>query len=167
MMVFKSEYFDSILPLQIIIASLVFIFASYPVGSLLNACDKQKINSANMAAVLAASIIMNLILIPKLQAVGASITVLGTSILLFILGLIWVPKIINCRYGAILKVAFKSLAAAALMSFVLFYYQHILNIFILIPLGGFIYFAFLYIIKGYTNADVISIKNSLVRKNIQ
>ena len=165
-LIFKSEYSGSILPLQIIIASLVFIFASYPVGSLLNACDKQKINGANMAAVLAASVVMNLILIPKLQAVGASITVLATNILLLALGLIWVPKIISYRPWAIVKVLLKSSAAAVLMGILLFYFRESVNIFVLIPVGGVIYFVSLYIIKGYTNADVVSIKNSLVGKNV-
>ncbi|PIT93949.1 hypothetical protein COU00_01565 [Candidatus Falkowbacteria bacterium CG10_big_fil_rev_8_21_14_0_10_43_11] len=165
-LIFKSEYSGSILPLQIIIASLVFIFASYPVGSLLNACDKQKINSLNMAAVLAASVIMNLILIPRFQAVGASVTVLATNILLLALGLIWVPKIISYRPWVIVKVLLKSLAAVALMSVILFYFKNSVNIFILIPLSGFIYFAVLFLIKGYTNTDVASIKNSLVGRNI-
>lgn len=164
-LIFKSEYFGSILPLQIIIASLVFIFASYPVGSLLNACDKQKVNSLNMAAVLAVSIVMNLILIPRFQAVGASITVLATNILLLALGLIWVPKIISYRPGAIVRVLLKSLAAVVLMSVALFYFRDKVNIFILVPLGGVIYFAFLYLIKGYTNADIASIKNSLISNN--
>jgi len=96
-LIFKSEYSGSVLPLQIIIASLIFIFASYPVGSLLNACDRQKINSSNMAIVLAISIAMNLMLIPRYQAVGASITVLTTNALLLILGMLWVPKIIEYK----------------------------------------------------------------------
>ena len=164
-LIFKSEYSGSILPLQIIIASLVFIFASYPVGSLLNACDKQKINSLNMAAVLATSIIMNLILIPRWQAVGASITVLATNILLLILGLIWVPKIINYHPWAIIKVLLKSLTAAVLMGAILFYFKTNINIFILVPAGGLIYIILLYLLKGFTNADIASIKNSLIGRN--
>jgi O-antigen/teichoic acid export membrane protein len=165
-LIFKSEYSGSILPLQIIIASLVFIFASYPVGSLLNACDKQKINSLNMAAVLVTSVVLNLILIPRFQAVGASITVLITNILLLILGLIWVPRIIHCRYKNIIIIVLKSLAATALMGAVLFYFKNSVNVFVLIPLGGLVYFVSLYLVKGYADADIVSIKNSLVGKNI-
>ncbi|MFA5318219.1 MAG: flippase [Patescibacteria group bacterium] len=163
-LIFKSEYSGSILPLQIIIASLIFIFASYPVGSLLNACDRQKINSSNMAIVLAVSIAMNLILIPQYQAVGASITVLTTNALLLILGMVWVPKIIEYKPRKNLKVFFKSAAAAALMSVFLFYYKEMIDIWFIVPLGGLIYFGFLYMIKGYTKEDALSIVESFTKK---
>ncbi|PIR93052.1 hypothetical protein COT99_02880 [Candidatus Falkowbacteria bacterium CG10_big_fil_rev_8_21_14_0_10_43_10] len=163
-LIFKSGYSGSVLPLQIIIASLVFIFTSYPVGSLLNACDRQRINSANMGIVLVASIILNMVLIPRYQAVGASITVLVTNALLLLLGMLWVPRIINYRPIIIVKAAAKSILSVAVMSGLIFFLRDIVNIWLLIPLGGLVYFAFLYIIKGYTKEDFISIKDSFVGK---
>src|SRR3989338_738371 len=120
-LIFKSGFVDSALPLKLSIAAVLFMFTAYPVGSLLNACDKQKINTLNMALTVAVSVILNLILIPKFQAVGASITVLATSIFMLILGLIQVPKIITYHPGRILKVFGKSLAASALMVIFIIY----------------------------------------------
>ncbi len=162
-LIFKSGYAGSILPLQIIIASLFFIFTSYPIGSLLNACNRQKVNSANMAIVLFVSIILNLILIPKFQAVGASITVLATNFLLLILGMIWVPSLIKYNYLAILKVLGKSLSAVVAMGVLLFYLKSEVNIFLLIPLGGAVYFGILYILKGFSKEDASSIIKSFAR----
>jgi len=161
-LIFKEGYSGSILPLQIIIASLIFMFASYPVGSLLNACDRQRTNSANMGIVLLASVILNIILIPRYQAVGASITVLITNALLLILGMFWVPKIINYSPMKIILALVKSLTSVAIMASSLWFLKFYLNVFILIPIGGIVYFGILYIIKGYTKEDIIKIKDSIV-----
>lgn len=159
-LIFKSDYAGSILPLQIIIASLFFIFTTYPVGSLLNACDRQRINTKNMGIVLAASIALNLLLIPQYQAVGASITVLVTNALLLTLGMFWVPKIIDYNPIIIIKTFFKSLLSVFLMGLVLFYFKEFVNLLILIPLGGIVYFGFLYMLGGFTKEDVKSIIKS-------
>lgn len=161
-LLFKSEYAGSILPLQIIVASLIFIFTTYPIGSLLNACDKQKINSANMALVLLVSIIMNIFLIPRYNAVGASITVLVTNILLLILGMIWVPSLIKYNYIHIGKVVLKSSLAVMVMVSILLYCKNFVNVFLLIPIGAIIYFGLLYMIKGFTKEDITSIAKSFV-----
>jgi len=162
-LIFKAEYSGSILPLQIIIASLFFIFTSYPIGSLLNACDKQKINSANMAIVLFFSIVLNMILIPRYQAVGASITVLVTNFLLLILGMVWVPTLIKYNYFNILKVLGKALLAVIIMTILLLYLKPLMNVFLLIPTGGIAYFAVLYGLKGFTKEDALSIARSFIR----
>ena len=163
-LIFNQGYLGSILPLQIIIASLFFIFATYPVGSLLNACDRQKINTINMSIVLVASIVLNLILIPRFQAVGASITVVATNALLLILGFVWVPRITEINYIKIFKVLGQSLASVFLMAFVLFNIREFLNVLVLIPAGGFIYISFLYLFGGFTSQDVSEIIKSFKLK---
>ena len=158
--IFKAEYAGSILPLQIVVASLFFIFTAYPIGSLLNACDRQKINSLNMAVVLIVSIAMNIVLIPHYQAVGASITVLVTNILLLALGMAWVPKIIRYDYLSIGRTLGKAFIATVAMSVALIYFASALNVFMLIVSGGVLYFGLLYALGGYTKADVKSIAQS-------
>ena len=158
--IFKAGYAGSILPLQIIVASLFFIFTAYPIGSLLNACDRQRINSINMAIALGVSIACNLVLIPRYQAVGASITVLFTSVLLLALGMAQVSKLITYNYKTIGRVLGKSLVAVAAMSAGLLYVEKTLPIMVIIPLGGAVYFSLLYFIGGYSRADLISIAKS-------
>lgn len=163
-LIFKSGYTDAVWPLQLSIAALLFMFAAYPIGSLLNACDKQKINTLNMGLTVGASIILNLILIPKWQAVGASITVVATSILLLILGLIQVPKIIAYQPKRILKVLGKSLTASLVMMILIIYLKYYLSVFIIVPLAGSLYFAILFFLKGFKKEDVISIYQSFIKR---
>ena len=94
-LIFNGDYEKAIMPMQIIILSVMFIFINFPIGSLLNACDKQNKNTANMIIATIISIAMNLILIPRFQAVGASITVVVTNLLMAILGIYWAKKTID------------------------------------------------------------------------
>lgn len=165
-LIFKSDFIEAILPMQIIIVSLLFIFINFPIGSLLNACDRQKINTTNMAIVTIVSVLLNIILIPKFQAIGASITVLATNFLMFALGIYWVPKIIKYRPLLIIKTFLKSLIACLVMAISLFYLKSFINIFIVVILGGIIYFAVLFLLKGFRKEDIISIYNSFIKKSV-
>jgi len=162
-LLFKSGYQGAILPLQIAIVALFFIFVNFPIGSLLNACDRQQRNTWNMAIVTLVSVIMNVILIPQWQAVGASITVLATNLLMFILGLIWVKKIIKYSLRGNAKIFLKVLASSLVMGLIIGVGKLYLNIFLITLLGGLIYFIFLFFLKGFSRKDIISVYNSFRR----
>lgn len=163
-LIFKSGYADAVFPLQLNIIALLFMFTAFPIGSLLNACDRQKINTINMGITVLAGIILNIILIPKFQAVGASVTVLLTSILMLILGLIQVPKIIAYRPKKILSVFFKSLFASLIMMILIIVLKNNLNFFIIVPISAIFYFIILFIFRAFKKEDVESILQSF-RKN--
>lgn len=162
-LLFKSGYGGAILPLQISIVSLFFIFLNFPIGSLLNACDRQGKNTLNMAIVTAASIVMNLLLIPSLQAVGASITVLVTNSLMFILGIFWVKKVIVYHSRKNRLVLGKVFLASAVMGLIIAAGKAYLNVFVVTIFGGAIYFAFLYALGGFKKADILSVYQSFKR----
>jgi len=164
-LIFKSDFNEATLPLQIAIIALVFIFLNFPIGALLNACDKQKINTINMGIVMIASVILNIILIPRYQAVGASITVLATNALMFILGIYWVPKIIKIRTRKIIWPFLKAFLAAVIMGLVVYYLKPSINIFLNIALGGIIYFIILFLVKGLRKEDIASILKSFFSKS--
>lgn len=83
---------EAIWPLRISILALFFIFVNFPIGSLLNACDRQRRNLLFMATITIISVSANFLLIPRFQAIGASITVLVTNAIMFILGIIETKK---------------------------------------------------------------------------
>ncbi|MFC1678353.1 flippase, partial [Patescibacteria group bacterium] len=159
-LLFKPEYTEAVLPLQIVIASLLFLFLNFPIGALLNACDRQKINTINMGLTLSLSVVLNLILINLYQAIGASITVLVTNIFMFILGLYWVPKIIKYRPKKFITTFTKVFFSVLLMALVIFYLKAKLNVFIVVIIGGIIYFSTLFILGGFKKDDVVSIIQS-------
>ncbi len=151
-------------PLRIIMLSLFFIFLNFPVGSLLNACDKQKRNTLNMAIVAVSSIILNIIFIPKWQAVGASFTVLVTNILLLILGLVASRSLIEYRFKHSFAVLFKAVFTSLLMALLVFKGQTIINLYLSIIIGALFYFIFLYFLGGFNKEDINSIIKSFTKK---
>ena len=161
-LLFKSGFNEAIIPLEINMLAIIFMFTCYPVGALLNACDKQAVNTINMAIAATVSVILNIVLIPKLQAIGASITVLTTNFLMLILSLYWVPKIIKCQPRAILKVFGKSCLAVLFMAITIFYLKNLFNIFIVIAVGGILYFMILFLLNGFKKEDILSIYRSFV-----
>lgn len=159
-LLFKSGYGGAILPLQITIIALFFIFLNFPIGSLLNACDKQKSNTWNMGIAALSSLALNLFLIPRFQAVGASIAVLFSNMLMFILGLIAINGIIKYNWQRNFKVFVKSLLAAILMGVLILVGKDYLHIFILVPLGAILYFLFLFLVKGFKKEDISGVIKS-------
>ncbi len=154
---------ESIWPLRVAIVALFFIFLNFPVGSLLNACDRQRRNTANMAMVTIFSVLLNLLLIPPWQALGASITVLASNALMFILGLLSMRGLIAYQPARNLKMLLRALAAAALMAVIIIVGKPYLNIFVVVIVGGLVYFVSLIALGGLKKADLSSIAASFRR----
>lgn len=163
-LLFKEQFLGSVLPLQIIIISAVFIFVNFPIGSFLNACDKQKQNTTNMGIVLAISIIMNIALIPKYQAVGASITVLFANMIMTGLGFYYITKTIRFHHRKIIKITLKSIIAATIMGISVFYLKEHAHILIVILFGGISYFGLLFLFKALTVEDTVLVYHLLLNK---
>lgn len=163
-LIFKEGYGGAVLPMQITIISVLFMFVNFPIGSLLNACDRQKRNTINMFIVVAMSIVLNLILIPKFQAVGASITVLVTNVTMTALGLWWAFRIVPFRIGEILKIFFKISISALVMGVIIYLAKEKAHILILIPLGAIIYFFLLFIFKALKKDEVAHIYHSFLKR---
>ncbi len=161
---FKPEYTQAILPLQIIILSLVFIFVNFPIGAMLNACNRQKINTHNMAIVLAISVIMNLFLIPHYQALGAAITVLITNVLMFVLGAYYVRQVVQIEMTKLFKATAKIFLASLLMGIFTILFKENINIFINIVISAIIYTGTLFLVGGFKKEDIISIFQSFQKK---
>ena len=163
-LLFKSGYEAAILPMQIIIMSVLFIFINFPLGSLLNACDRQKTNTKNMAIVTVLSIALNFILIPRFQAVGASITVLFANFLMTALGFYWAKKIIPFNSKKLIISFFKILLAASIMGVSAWYLKNSIGVWLTIPLGGLIYISLILILKTISKDEISHIVKSILRK---
>lgn len=147
----------AILPLRIIIISLLFTFLNFPIGSLLNACDRQKTNTLNMGIATVFSISLNLLLIPIYQAIGASITVLLSTALMFFLGLRASAKLIDYHLKYSLAVFFKSLTSSLLMLVIVYLSLNLVHLFIAVVLGVIVYFLSQFFLRAYSKEDVLSL----------
>ncbi len=158
------DYLPAILPMQIIILAVLFIFINFPIGSLLNACDKQKKNSFNMFIATILSVSMNFILIPRLQTVGASITVVATNLLMCIIGFHFVLQTIKFDVKKITLAFFKILISAILMGVVVYSLKEKMHILFVIPIGALIYFVLLFVFKTVRKDEIIHVCKSFLKR---
>lgn len=162
---YTSEYEASIVALQILISALVFIFMGYPVGAILNSCDRQAINTMNMGITMVVNIILNLILIPRYLHIGASIAALVSLGLLFFLNLCWVPKIINIDGRFLLVKLLKTCVCAAIMGAVIIILKPMIHFVLLIFIGAAVYGLLLFLIRGFTREDLHYIYESVFKRS--
>lgn len=158
--IFKDAYLDANWPLKISIISLIFIFINFPIGSLLNACDRQARNTRNMLITLIFSIIANSFLITKFNVIGASWVVVLSNLLMFVLGIVEAKKIINYKFRDNLVIFSKIFLSSLLMSGFIFIFRHQINIFILCFLSAIIYFLSLFLSGGFKKEEIIYLVNS-------
>jgi len=164
-LLFKDGYGEALWPLRISIIALFFIFINFPIGSLLNACDRQKKNTLNMGIVMIVSLILNLLLIPHWQALGASITVLITNALMTILGFIWVKQIIPYHFKHNFSIFLKVIFSSLIMGLIVFLGKNYINIFIITFLGAIVYFLCLFVFRALKIEDIKSIIKSFKLKS--
>ncbi len=140
-------YAETVPALQISILSLPFIFINLIGTSFLNACNRQKVNTVNIGVTMAVNVVLNFILIPVWQHVGASIAALGSSLVLFVLNLVWIQKIAPLRGGWIFRRVFKSIIAVLCMLGVVLISSD-LSVFVRLPLSALSYLIIFLMIGG-------------------
>jgi O-antigen/teichoic acid export membrane protein len=166
-LLFTESYSAALWPLRLNIAALVFVFLNFALGALLNACDQQRANTRNMIIVTVTSALLNLALIPQYQAVGASVTVLVTNILMFILGLRLIPAIANYNRRKVMVMAMKILLASAVMGALSSLLKNYLNVFVVVAISGLAYFILLFAVRAFRKEDITSILSSFKRSGSQ
>jgi O-antigen/teichoic acid export membrane protein len=152
--VYSAEYLPSVLPLKILIVSLVWSFVSFPVGALLNACDRQKTQTGIVGFVMAANIAANLLLIPRFGVVGAALAAAGGNILLTFFGFLVVPYIVPIAYRRLFIAIFRIAIAAACMGGIVWFTNQFSHFTIAIAAGAVVYPAALLATKAVTMRDI-------------
>ncbi len=114
--VYGSSFLPSALPLAILAIAIPFTFVNFPAGYLLNAIDRQATNTILVAIATVANIGLNLILIPRLSAIGAAISALVATVLLAVMNFTVVHRTVRYELHAIIHPAIRILLACLVMS---------------------------------------------------
>jgi len=142
---YGSAFAGSALPLQILIFVLIFIFLDFPIGSLLNATDKQVVKMAIMGVTMIINVIANIILIPVYGIVGACVAALICFFFMFVAGWIFACPAIKVRVSDLIKSTYKIYLAAIAMALVVVLIKPIGSILISIPMGAIVYLSLIFI----------------------
>jgi len=161
---YGHEYFNSILPLQILIFVLFAIFVDFPVGSLLNACDRQAIKTGIMIATMVINVFLNAILIPQYNVVGAAIAGLISFSFMLLAGLYFSRKIIKFSLAKLTLNTFKTAFSGAIMALIIILMKEHIHFAFLIPIGALIYFGVLYLVRGWNLNDIQTLKKMILKR---
>ena len=147
---FGVSYGASILPLRILIFSLIPIFSNFPIGTLLNACHRQVTRTILMSLAAVLHIVLSILLIPRYAAVGIAWSALTSHALMLFLGIYWVRPLVGKALITYFKDSAKVILAAFLMGIVVIFLKKYLNLFVVMPVGGFVYVISLLVLQGIT-----------------
>ncbi|MFA5126531.1 MAG: flippase [Patescibacteria group bacterium] len=160
---YTVHYLNSILPLQILILSLPFLFVNFALSYFLNATDRQIINTRNLGLVMLSNIILNLFLLKSWGAVGASLASSLSTILLFILNLTAVCQVIKLGFS-VWRPVLLSIIAAGLMALLVWSMSDLVSVFINIALAIITYLLLMIIFGNIGKADWQYLKSALKKR---
>ncbi len=159
--IYSPEYLDSVFSLQILMWAVVFMYVNGLTSNLLNSCNKQLIVTKITCIGAIFNIVINLIIIPLLGFIGASISTVLTEFLIFIVFTSYISKTPFKLEKKILAIVFKLLFASLIMAIILQIIH--LNIIFMIIIGAIIYFIMVFLIKVFDEKDLQMLKE-LVNK---
>lgn len=162
--VYGQAWEASIDPLKILGVALIFIFWNYPVGNLLNAANRQTLNTSNMAIALVVNVACNLLLIPKYTFIGAASSAFISSVVLVLLGLPHVKKMTRFSWKSIFKQLFGICAAAAAMGGLLVGLESVVKWYLLVGIAALTYLILLRLVGVISNQDLKPILNRIWKK---
>jgi len=153
LMIFGVGYTNSIIALQILVWSSVFIFLSGAFGRVLEASNNQMIVTKITAICMLENVVLNIIVIPKYSYMGASITTVITEFTALILCIIISSKIgYKISKDNIVNV-FKVGLVSLVMGLLIIVLKD-LNLAFLILASVALYFSVLYLLKGFNKDDM-------------
>ncbi len=164
LMFYGEEYLPAVLSLQILMGSLFFVFINFPLGSLLNGCEKQKTNTKLVGITMLLNILLNLLLIPKFSFIGSSIAFLICQIFLFAISLRVAQKISRYNLFSALSVLLKSVISAGLMGLVVYFLVPYLSLIYVIFVGALVYGGSLIAVRGVRMEDYRELRASLTKQ---
>ena len=156
---YGEEFAGAGFVLQLLILAEVAMFLYGIMGYLLNAINRQILFTLTAAGAAILNVAMNLVLIPKFSYVGAAVSTVVTSFLIFVALFYFAGK--NGYSLNVLKISIKPLIAAVVMTLVLLALRD-LHVLLIVSASAITYFAILLLIKGVEEEELI-----LVRKYIK
>ncbi len=164
MHVLGEQFAPSVLPLRILLLSLIFGFLTFITGALLNATNKQKIQTALVSVALLVNIILNIILLPVWGINGAAVAALISNAALCLLGFHFSKKQVHIDSDSIWRYFKQALWPAIVMALVVYWLSFVVHYIVTIAIGGLLYLVLLYATKVIDKETVMVVLNKIKLK---
>jgi len=160
--IYGLDYLPSAYALQVLILCLPLLFINFPIGYLLNACNRQVQNTINIFIAMIISLICNIILIPHYSFIGAAYVSVVTTTLLFVLGFYYVLKIIRIDWPWLLKKLIKLILSVALMAAFILLIGNQINYLFVILFAAIIYLISIFAMHLITWSEIKYLYQSII-----
>lgn len=150
LLLYGSQFTQSIIALKILIWTVPFIFLTYTFGILMISINKQQLYLKIILVSMIINIILNIIFIPSLSYIGASYITIITEVTSFVLFFYFLSQYI-CKIP-LQRIVIKPAIASLIMG--LFIMLVNINIFILVPMATIVYLASLILLKTFSEDDI-------------
>jgi len=161
---YTEQFTYSILPLQVLIASIPFLFVNFSLSSFLNASNRQLINTRNLGIVMVVNVLLNLFFIPRLGIWGASLASSVSTLLLFGLNLTAVLRVVRVKFSLFFPLLI-SLLSSALMYLAILYIKTLTVWYLSIIIGAIIYLILMMLLRAIKKQDLIYIIKSFSKSS--
>lgn len=163
-----GEYLEAVPILRALVFVLIPLFLDFPIGSLLNAADRQVTKTAIMGGTMIINVILNALLIPKMGIIGAAYAAEVSFWFLFLAGLYFVPKIIpNPRWKHLSWLFVKILSNGVLMAAVTVFLRPMLGFLAVIPAAAIIYGLLLFATRSIKFKQLKELREIIWRKKYE
>jgi O-antigen/teichoic acid export membrane protein len=155
---FGTEYMPSVIALQILVWATVFLFMGVSFTVFLQSINRQVTVTKILALCTALNFILNIIFIPKFGYISASIILLLTSLILFILLSISSLQARNSLTNKKFIFAISKILLASLLMGIFVYHFQKLSLLILIPSAICIYFLVIFAMRALDKEDLLLLR---------
>lgn len=134
-----AEFLGAASILSVLVFSVIFLFLDYPIGSLLNATGKQSVKTALFGVGLFVQIVLDLVLIPRYQGMGAAWASVASFFVLFSGGLLVLPRDIAIPWKHLISVSLRTIVAGLGMALGVWALAPTVPLLVEIALGALVY----------------------------
>ncbi len=171
-----SAYGDAVGVLRILIFVSLPLFLDFPIGSLLNGTGRAHVKTSLMGITMLLNVLLNLLLVPRFGPQGAAMAAVGSFTLLFLGGLVTVPKSIPSFHFSRL---YKTIAGPIFSGLVMGAFVFEISLWLLrqsipepvallaaIAAGGIVYVTLLILTRSLTRAHWNHVRQLLSRSRV-
>ncbi|HYA32764.1 MAG TPA: flippase [Candidatus Bathyarchaeia archaeon] len=158
--IYGAQFHNSAVVLQIVIWSITILFLNFVLTTTLTSINLQRVVMYATGLSVAVNIVLNLLFIPPFSYVGASAVMVATELTTFSICFYFASKNL-CLIG-LPRLLVKPLVGSFIMAVVVYYLRPI-NLFIIIGVAVWVYFATLIALRTFTTQDVSVIKSIVGR----
>ena len=158
LLIYGDQFIHSIIALQILIWWFVIGALCWAMGVVLQSIDRQNVFAFSMGICAIFNVISNLIFIPIMSYIGASITTIATNGIAFLLLFYYVAKYFYKL--PLLNIILKPAIAGIIMG-ICIYYMGTINLFMIVAIAGVIYLLALVAFGGISKEDIKLIKRAI------